>query len=341
MGRKTQQNKITSPELLEQVNSKNTRLLNDFIDYLKSVQRSENTIKSYKNDIEIFFVWNLQNNNDKFFVDIAKRDIISYQNWLLNNNGNSPARVRRLKAALSSISNYISNVLDDEYPDFRPIINKIESPVNQPVMEKTVLEDEQIQTLLDYLVGNKEYCKACVLALAACSGSRKSELVRFKTDYFTDEDIIYGSLYKTPEKLRTKGRGLGKYIHRYVLVKEFKPYLDLWLKQREELGIESEYLFVIKKNGEWIQMKPTTLNSYAKTFSRVLGIPFYFHSLRHYFTTHLSQSNVPHSVIKEIIGWEDLSMVLLYDDTPVDEEIGKYFDEGGIKQVEQKSLSDL
>lgn len=43
----------------------------------------------------------------------------------------------------------------------------------------------------------------------------------------------------------------------------------------------------------------------------------------------------------EIIGWENLEMVSLYDDTPVDEEIGKYFDEDGIKQVEQKSLQDL
>lgn len=341
MGRKTKYNSITSPELLKEVNFKNTRLLNDFIAYLKSIQRAETTIKSYQNDIEIFYCWNLLHNNNKFFVDLSKRDIISYQNWMLNNNGNSPARVRRLKAALSSMSNYLSNVLDDEFPDFRPIINKIESPVNQSVMEKTVLEDEQIQTLLDYLVGNKEYCKACLLAIAACSGSRKSEIVRYKTSYFKDENIIYGSLYKTPEKMKTKGRGLGKYIHRYVLVKEFKPYLDLWLQQREELGIENEYLFVTRKNSEWVQMKSTTLNSYAKTFSRLLDVDFYFHSLRHYFTTHLSQSNIPHSVIKEIIGWESQEMVSLYDDTPIDEEIGKYFNEDGIKQVEQKSLQDL
>lgn len=51
-------------------------------------------------------------------------------------NGNSPARVRRVKAALSSLSNYIENILDDEYEDFRPIIRKIENPQNTPVREK-------------------------------------------------------------------------------------------------------------------------------------------------------------------------------------------------------------
>ena len=53
MSRKTKMNSITSPELLAQVNPENTQLLSDFLDYLRSVQRSETTIAGYKNDIEI------------------------------------------------------------------------------------------------------------------------------------------------------------------------------------------------------------------------------------------------------------------------------------------------
>lgn len=40
MPRKTKYNNITSPALLEQVNPENKRLKNDFLTYLKSVQRS-------------------------------------------------------------------------------------------------------------------------------------------------------------------------------------------------------------------------------------------------------------------------------------------------------------
>ena len=57
MGRKTKMNSITSPELLAQVNPENTQLLEDFKDYLRSVQRSETTIAGYENDIQIAFVW--------------------------------------------------------------------------------------------------------------------------------------------------------------------------------------------------------------------------------------------------------------------------------------------
>ena len=51
MGRKTKYSYITSPELLAEVNKKNTELLNDFLDYLRSVGRSHGTISQYKNDI--------------------------------------------------------------------------------------------------------------------------------------------------------------------------------------------------------------------------------------------------------------------------------------------------
>ena len=340
MGRKTQQNKINSPELWEQVNPENKRLLDDFLSYLRSIQRSETTIAGYKNDAEIAFVWCLQFNKNKFFVDWNKRDIVAFQNWMLNTNNNSPARVRRIKSVLSSMSNYIEAVLDDEYEDFRPIIRKIENPVNQPVREKTVLSDEQCDYLLSQLVEHKQYEKACLVALAFYSGRRRSELVRFKTSYFDDENIIFGSLYKTPEKVKTKGRGNGKMLYCYTLAKPFKPYFDLWMQERTEKGIESEWLFPDPDAMEQ-HRDPGTLNSWSKTFSRILGVPFYPHCARHRFTTALAKSNIPDSVIKEILGWDSLEMVSVYKDISGDEEIGKYFDENGIKTVEAGSLDRL
>ena len=343
MGRKTKQNSITTPELLEKLNKDNSRLMNDYLLYLKSIQRSVETIAAYKNDLEIFFVWCFKNAKDKFFVDLTKRDIIAFQNFMLYENENSPARVRRLKATLSSLSNYIESILDDEYPNFRNIIRKVENPINQPTREKTVFTDEELDTLLDYLIEKKRYQKACVVAIAMCSGSRKAEIPRFKVDYFNDENIIYGSLYKSPEKMKTKGRGKGKFIYRYVLVNKFKPYLDMWLKERERLKIDSEWLFVTKKNktGEIQQLKPETMNSWAVSFTKILNKDFYFHSLRHYFTTSLARLSIPDNVIQEIIGWNTADMVKIYKDISTDEEIGKYFDENGVKEVKKVGLSDL
>lgn len=340
MARKTKRNSITDSESLAAINPENARLISDFMEYLHSTQKSETTIAVYLNDLQIAMVWCLKHNNNKFFVKWTKRDVISFQNWLVNENGNSPARVRRIKATLSSMSNYIESVCDDEYPDFRNIIHKVESPVAQPVREKTVLSSEQLDGLLDKLSADGEHEKACMLALAMCSGRRKSELVRFKVNYFDDKNIIFGSLYKTPETVKTKGHGKGKFIYCYTHVKKFKPYYDAWMKQRSEDGIESEWLFPLKSDPTQ-HMSALTLNSWAQTFSRLLGIDFYWHSLRHFFTTDLVRSGLPDSVIQDIIGWSSADMLRLYTDIPVDEQLGKYFDENGIKCIQQTSISNL
>jgi len=346
MARKTVHNSNTTVEKWERVLQKNKDLLNEFIEYLESTDKSEGTVTNYTSDIKICWVWNLEFNDNKFFIDFTKRDIMKYQNYLLNTLNLSSNRIRRMRAAISSLSNFIESMMDDIYNDFRPIVNKIPAPARQEVREKTILSDEQAQTLLDYLVENKEYQKACIFALAWASGSRKSELTRFKVSFFKDENIVYGSLYKTPEKIKTKGRSrkLGKQLIKYALVSKFKPYLDLWLEERSKLNLPKEMedvLFISKSKDSWRTITIAILNGCADKFSKFLNVDFYFHCMRHNFCTGLSKANIPASVIKEIIGWENLEMVSLYDDQTVDDKLGKYFDENGIKQIEKKELSDL
>lgn len=340
--RGTVYNSIVTEELWEKVNGDNKELLVEFVEYLRSTDKSLGTINNYISDIKICFIWSYNYNKNKFFIDFNKRDIIKYQGYLINEMKVSSNRIRRLKASISSLSNFIEAILDDDYPNFKNIVNKIPAPTKQTIREKTVLSEEQIQQLLDYLVKNHEYQKACVLALAYASGSRKAELLRFKISYFNEENIIYGALYKTPEKVKTKGRSSkGKMIFRYILVSKFKPYLDLWLKERKRLGIDCKELFAIKKNDQCELIKISTLDSWAEYFGRILDIDFYWHSLRHYITTELCKANIPANVIKDIIGWESTNMIEIYNDTEVDDELGKFFDENGIKKVEKKGLEDL
>lgn len=341
-GRTTVYNSITTDYKLAEVNPDNIQLGNDYLEYLKSVDRSEGTIKQYKNNLNIFWCWNLEFNKNKFFVELTKREISKFQNHAINEWGWSPKRVRTFKATLSSLSNYISNILDDEYENFRPIINKIESPANEAVREKNIFTEEDIKPALEKLVERGQYEKACLFALAFYGGRRKSELTRFKVHYFDDENLICGgALYKTPEKMKTKGRGKrGKLLDVYTLAKPFKPYLDLWMKQREELEIESEWLF---PNDDYPEehIETATIDSWSKGFERILGRPFNAHCARHFFTSYLLEQNIPESVVQEIVGWSSSDMVAVYDDRTSDSKLEKFFGAEGIKQVEKKGLEDL
>ena len=340
MPRKTRHNSLTTPELISHVNPDNIQLLEDFLDYLKSTQRSDGTINSYRSDIQIAWVWNLQYNNNIFYCDWTKRHVIRYQNWLLNENGNSPARVRRLKAALSSLGNFIEGVLDSEFPNYRNIINKVENPVNQPVREKTVWKDEELDKLLETLVEKRMYEKACFLALAMYSGRRKAELCRFKVSDFNDDRLVCdGALYKSAP-IKSKGRGGGRYINCYTLAKQFKPYLDLWMAERERINVNSPWLFPAKDDMS-NHIAISTANSWSNTYSRLSGRDAYLHSLRHYFATHLSRSGIPDGVIQTIVNWKSGDMVKLYKDIDADEELSMYFTKDGIVTPQQKSFSDI
>ena len=343
MARKTRMNNLTSPELLAQVNPDNMRLKNDFLDYLRSVQRSPGTIAGYSNDLDIFFVWVLQNARNKPFVNITKRDIVAYQGWLINSNENSSSRVRRLKAAISSLSNYCENILSDDEPEFqnfRSIVRKIENPALQPVREKTIWEDAALEDLLNQLVERKAFDKACYLALAMYSGRRKSELCRFRVSDFDDSRLVCGgALYKSAP-IKTKGKSGGKYIPCYTLAKKFRPYLKMWLDERARLGIESQWLFPAKDNPAE-QMGISTVNSWAETFTRLSGRDFYAHSLRHYFTTSLARAGIPDGVIQSIVAWESSDMVRLYTDIDADEQIGMYFSNGDISVPDKKGFADM
>ena len=159
-GRGTVYNPLVTDELLAQVNPENIQLKKDFLAYLRSIDRAKTTLDSYDHDLDYFFCWNVLYNGNKFFVDMNKREFARFQDFGLNENGWSSARVTRVKSTLSSLSNYIYNICDDLYESYKPVVRRIESPVNEPVREKTVLSDDEVNELLTIINANPIYVKA-------------------------------------------------------------------------------------------------------------------------------------------------------------------------------------
>ncbi len=339
MARATKYNKLTTPEKIKQINKNNINLQKDFLDYLKSTHKSEGTIKGYDNDLKIFWVWVLDNLDNKNFQDITKRELVRFQNWLVEENENSPARVRRIKAAISSLSNYIEAILDEEeeFKGFRSIIRKVDNPALQPVREKTVWNENELNELLSVLTDEEKYEQACYVALAMYSGRRKSELARFKVSDFGDDKLVCdNALYKS-DPILTKG---GKMLECFTLAKKFKPFFNNWMDERNKNGVESEWLFP-DPSDPTKHRNVSTFNSWANMFTKITGRDFYIHALRHYYCTALLRAHIPDSVVVDIIGWSSSEMLKIYDDTPKDEKISSYFKDGDIYIPDAKGLSDL
>lgn len=328
MARKTNNQKIATEGKLSHVNKSNISLKKDFLIYLKSIKRSQGTITGYDSDLNIVFVYILDNLENKDFAKLTKRELIGLQNWMIERNLSSN-RIRRIKSAISSLSNYCENILADDDPEFQGFkssIRKIESPPLQLVREKTVWEEDELNNLLDTLVEQGKYERACFVALAMYSGRRKAELARFKLSDFSDDKLICnGALYKSSPIL-TKGN---KYLECYTLAKKFKPYLDLWTVQRDNIGLGGDWLFP-NHSDESKHINSSTFDGWSKSFTDITGKDFYPHSLRHFYCTALVKAGIPDNVIVDIIGWSSSEMLKLYDDSSKDDKLDMYFSGGEI-----------
>ena len=342
--RSRRQSRLTSQTILNQINPKNKLLHKDFLDYLKVIERSEGTIYNYNNDLNIFWCWNYTYNEDKYFPDLTKRDVARLQGHALQKWGWSPNRVVRFKATLNSLSRFIENMMDDEIKDYTPVVKSIDDPVKKIVRTKTVLTEGQVQYLLDELVNKRKYQEACVVALAAYSGVSKSELLRFKVEYFDSENIIYNALYKTPEKIRAgrPGSKRGKPMYRYVLL-DFKKYFDLWMAVRKGKGIKSPWLFVsYHGKAGYKQAQVSMLNRVASECSDILGVPFQYHSLRHFLDVSMvAKYNLPQSVVQDYLGWDTSDLIDVYKNSDISDTFGNYFNSGGDTSVKIDGFSNF
>lgn len=331
MGKRTTvYHEIVTQEKWEKVNEKNKKLIVEFVDYLQSANKSPMTIKQYESQLRTFFVFVLEKCENKFFVDLKKRDLIKYFGYLTNELEVSPNRICSMRAVLSSMSNFIERIMDEEYPQFRNIVKVLEPVDKSFVRERPALTMDQIKKCLEKLEADKKYQVACCLAVLAASGMRKSEIIQMKMEYFEESRLIYNGLAYETDKIRTKGRGkAGKVVTRIVFrnLVDVDRYINLWCKKREELGIKDEHMFVVYHNGSYEPATQTTINSFARTISKYLGEDFFIHNVRHTTSTALELAGYPIDVVQTIFRWADPKMVKYYSNISDTQSLERFFAE--------------
>lgn len=317
--RKTFRKVITNPELIEQINPENKKLMERFLKNF-ATKRSPNSVVSYRSNLNIFMCWNILENDNCFFIDIKKRELLDFFDYCVTELKWSPNRYAQMHSCLSSFSAWIENFYDEDYPSFRNLLPKIEKPVKENVREKTVLQKEDIDKLIKYFEDNGMAQDACLLSLAISCGARVSELARFTTDLIDEENTVFDGLFlETTKEIQTKGRGVnGKALRKYILKDMFLPNYHKWLEIRKEIMDEADqehdYIFVTKDG------KPANsdrLRDWMSNWSEIVGQPCYPHNFRHYHISFLKKLEIEDDFIVYLTGWSEStghSMVTIYND---------------------------
>jgi len=318
MPRKTFRNVITTPELIEQINPVNKNLMKRYLKE-KNTRCADGTIEGYESDLNIFFTWNLLNNENKEFPFIKKIEMADFFSYSVDELQWGSSRFGRVRSALSQLSVFIEKFYDEDYPAFRNVVIKsIELMPKVLKREKTILSEDQINGLLNYLKNeiNKPQ-EACLLAIAISSGARISEWLRFTTSIIDENNTAFDDIFlETLKEIKTKGRTkAGKMLIKYLIKDTFLPYYKDWLIEREKImkknNKEHDFIF-IKSNGE--PATESTVRSWVMKWEKHLEVNFYPHCLRHYIVTHLTRLGLGSDFIIAIMGWTSSDMYKIYND---------------------------
>lgn len=279
-------NKFFDEEKWENVNKDNKDIMKEFLSSKRSL--SDKSLLQYENALQIFFIWVLDEAKNKFIVELKKRDILKYQNYLLD-NGLSSNGVKFKRSAISSLCGFICNYYEDEYPTFRNIVQGVEVPIGEKVHKKEPLTIEEFQLLKKTLKVQGAYQQLAYLEITYATGGRREEIKQLKKEIVGYEPNAKG-FYSTHD-VRCKGRGKAGKIRKLAFSEEAKQAVKEWLLVRGE--DDCEYIFVTKskdENGNVVvrQINESTFNYWCnKKFTTIIGRRVHPHLFRSTRATHL------------------------------------------------------
>ncbi len=254
---------------------------------------SENTIESYKRDLDKF----LEYNKNTSIENISNEDLKKYIKYL-NDTGLNEKSIARNISSLKSfykflvISKYISSNTSDSL--YLPKIKK-----SLP----STLTEEEVFSLLDIeLIDNFSYRNKAMLELLYASGLRVSELINLKLqDVDFSQDIIRTFGKGSKERIIPIGDYAKEYLEKYIY-----EYRSSMLKKES-----NEYIFL---NNHGKQMTRQGFFKIIKKLAKEKGINKELspHTIRHSFASHLLKYGADLRTIQELLGHSDISTTQIY-----------------------------
>ncbi len=273
--------------------------LKEYLSVLKLEKNlSDNTVASYKNDINSF----LQFIESKKIDDPSaiKQNHIAEFFKSLKEIGLSSSSAARY---YSSLKGFFSYLFLSKYIKENPI-----EKISSPKLEKnlpTVLSVDEIDLILSKpdtsnKLGLRD--KAILELLYAC-GIRVSELINIKIpDLFFDDDVIRVFGKGSKERIIPVGSSAVKWINKYL-----KESRVLLMKKTKS----ENYLFL---NNRGTKLSRMSVWKIVDRYVKEVGIEkeIHPHTFRHSFATHLLEGGADLRAVQEMLGHADISTTQIY-----------------------------
>ena len=280
-------------------------LIEKFLDYLQLEKNySSNTLSAYKRDLIQYNNFIIENNGN---LEIENADYKIIRSWIVSLVSSNISN-RSINRKVSSLKSFYKFLIKTDTIKSSPL--KAHSPLKQSKKIQVPFSQEEINSLLDSDFFTNDYkgvLQKSIIAFFYFTGVRRIELINIK-----ESDIsLESSTIKVMGK-RSKERIIPILPK---LKKSLKYYREI--KSKYNGNTSPEYLF-ISKNGKQLSEKFVyrTVNGYFKLVSpKIKKAP---HVLRHSFATHLINEGADINSVKELLGHSSLSATQVYSHTSME-----------------------
>ncbi len=279
-----------------------TKMIEAWLDYLASTGgKSENTIKSYKRDIEKFLSFSSKHKEKNLTSsDIEYLSITDFRSWLAYERGQGlgPHSIAR---SLSGLKNFFS-WLEKNFKIENSHINSVRAPKLSRRLPRPIPKDK-IDEFLKIIATHKAKPwvnarnLAVVMLMYGC-GLRISETLSINRNISPIDDFIV-----------IKGKG-GK-ERRLPLLPLVKEAISDYLSKSDKIGKFKDHLF-IGEGGR--KLSPRIIQSLIAEIRLSIGLPETVtpHAFRHSFASHLLENGANLRSLQELLGHASLSSTQIY-----------------------------
>ncbi|WP_072728085.1 tyrosine-type recombinase/integrase [Paenibacillus sp. NAIST15-1] len=295
-------------------------------EYISTQSLSPDSKKQYTSCLKQFGWYICNSMQNKPFYKLTKRDYLRYLSFIRDNRKMSSSAISLRKASVSSLCNYIENIVaedDENYRTFRNFTRGLPAIPKNRVYEKVKVTKDEYDLMMSVLEDDENYLGMAWLATAFRVGARRSEIIQFKTEIL-DYEVPEGQTYVVTHNVRGKGRGDDGKILQYMVPLDVLPHLKKWIEVR---GYEHEHIFTTKYNGQIDKMSQTWADDFcANTLSDILERRINVHIFKNSCITHLLESGVDINLVSKYVAHhENISTTQIYDLRDFEEEKNQIF----------------